>query len=146
MLVISGKYPIEQDMTHVAHAWTRYVLAVPAALLACAGLIIQQREFRRAGMAQFGRDSLWAAIAFLWYGLAGQTFPMESPLPPSDVINQELFYQLFGFPVQLLRAITAILAAYFIIRVLRSFEVETRRKIAELQSARLEEAQRREAL
>lgn len=146
MLVISGRYPLEQDMIHVAHAWTRYVLAVPASMLACAGLIIQQREFRRAGMAQFGRDSLWAAIAFLWYGLAGQTFPMESPLPPSDMINQDLFYQLFGFPVQLLRAITAVLAAYFIIRVLRSFEVETRRKIAGLQSARLEEAQRREAL
>jgi signal transduction histidine kinase len=146
MLMISGRYPLEQDMIHVAHAWTRYVLAVPASMLACAGLIIQQREFRRAGMAQFGRDSLWAAIAFLWYGLAGQTFPMESPLPPSDMINQDLFYQLFGFPVQLLRAITAVLAAYFIIRVLRSFEVETRRKIAGLQSARLEEAQRREAL
>lgn len=146
MLLISGRYPLEQDLIHVAHAWTRYILAVPAALLACAGLIVQQREFRRAGMAQFGRDSLWAAIAFLWYGLAGQTFPMESPLPPSNVINQELFYQLFGFPVQLLRAITAMFAAYFIVRVLRSFEVETRRRIAELQTARLEEAQRREAM
>ncbi len=146
MLFISGKYPLEQDLIHVAHAWTRYVLAVPASLLACAGLIVQQREFRRAGLAQFGRDSLWAAIAFLWYGLAGQTFPMESPLPPSNVIHQELFYQLFGFPVQLLRAITAVFAAYFIIRVLRSFEVETRRRIAGLQTARLEEAQRREAL
>jgi signal transduction histidine kinase len=146
MLLISGRYPLEQDLIHVAHAWTRYVLAVPASLLACAGLIVQQREFRRAGMGRFGRDSLWAAIAFLWYGLAGQTFPQESPLPPSDVINQEVFYQLFGFPVQLLRAIAAVLAAYFIIRVLRSFEVETRRRIAELQTARLEEAQRREAL
>lgn len=146
MLLISGRYPLEQDLIHVAHAWTRYVLAVPASLLACAGLIVQQREFRRAGMGQFGRDSLWAAIAFLWYGLAGQTFPQESPLPPSNVLNQEMFYQLFGFPIQLLRAVAAVLAAYFIIRVLRSFEVETRRRIAELQTARLEEAQRREAL
>jgi signal transduction histidine kinase len=146
MLLISGRYPLEQDLIHVAHAWTRYVLAVPASLLACAGLVVQQREFRRAGMGQFGRDSLWAAIAFLWYGLVAQTFPQESPLPPSNVINQELFFQLFGFPVQLLRAVSAVLAAYFIIRVLRSFEVETRRRIAELQTARLEEAQRREAL
>ncbi|MES0360695.1 MAG: sensor histidine kinase, partial [Anaerolineales bacterium] len=126
--------------------WTRYVLAVPASLLACAGLIVQQREFRMAGMARFGRDSLWAAIAFLWYGLAGQTFPMESPLPPSNLINQNMFLEVFGFPVQVIRAITAVLAAIFIIRVLRSFEVETRRRIADLQSARLEEAQRREAL
>jgi signal transduction histidine kinase len=146
MLMIGGRFPLQEDLIHVAHAWTRYVLALPAALLACAGLIVQQREFRRAGMAEFGRDSLWAAIAFLWYGIAGQTFPMESPLPPSNVIHEELFIQLFGFPVQLLRAITAVFAAYFIIRVLRSFEVETRRRIVELQEARLEEAQRREAL
>jgi signal transduction histidine kinase len=146
MLIIRGRFPLEQDLIHVAHAWTRYVLAVPASLLACAGLIVQQREFRRAGMARFGRDSLWAAIAFLWYGLAGQTFPMESPLPPSNVINQDLFLEVFGFPVQILRALLAVLAAIFIIRVLRSFEVETRRRIADLQAARLEEAQRREAL
>jgi signal transduction histidine kinase len=146
MLIIRGRFPLEQDLIHVAHAWTRYVLAVPASLLACAGLIVQQREFRMAGMARFGRDSLWAAIAFLWYGLAGQTFPMESPLPPSNVINQDLFLEVFGFPVQIIRAIAAVLAAVFIIRVLRSFEVETRRRIADLQAARLEEAERREAL
>jgi signal transduction histidine kinase len=146
MLILRSRYPIEKDLLHIAHAWTRYVLALPAALLACAGLIFQQREFRRAGMARFGRDSLWAALAFLWYGLAGQAFPVESPLPPSNVINQELFFDMFGFPIELLRAVTAILAAVFIIRVLRSFEVETRRRIEDLQVARLEEAERREAL
>jgi signal transduction histidine kinase len=71
---------------------------------------------------------------------------MESPLPPSNVINQGLFLEVFGFPIQILRAVMAGLAAFFIIRVLRSFEVETRRRIADLQAARLEEAQRREAL
>lgn len=146
MLVIRNRFPIEQDLLHVSHAWTRYSLAVPASLIASAGLVYQQREFRMAGMARFGRDSLWAAIAFLWYGLAGQTFPAESPLPPSNVFNQDLFFDVFGFPVQLLRAAAAVLAAVFIIRVLRSFEVETRRRIADLQAARLEEAQRREAL
>jgi signal transduction histidine kinase len=146
MLIISGRFPLGEDLHHVAHAWTRYVLAVPAALLASAGLIVQQREFRRAGMARFGRDSLWAAIAFLWYGLAGQTFPAESPIPPSNIINEDLFFQMFGFPVQIVRASAAILASVFIIRVLRSFEVETRRRISELQTSQLEEAQRREAL
>ncbi|MGW8225880.1 MAG: sensor histidine kinase [Anaerolineales bacterium] len=146
LLVISGRYPMGMDLYLVAHAWTRYVIAVPAALLASAGLIVQQREFRRAGLARFGRDSLWAAIAFLWYGLAGQAFPAESPIPPSNILNEGLFYQLFGFPVQAIRAAAAALAAVFIIRVLRSFEVETRQRISELQRAQLEEAQRREAL
>lgn len=146
MLVISGRFPLGQDLQLVAHAWTRYTLAVPAALLASAGLIVQQREFRRAGMARFGRDSLWAAIAFLWYGVAGQTFTAKSPIFPSSYLNEELFIQLFGFPVEIIRASAAIFASVFIIRVLRSFEVETRRRMTELRTAQLEEAQRREAL
>ena len=40
----------------------------------------------------------------------------------------------------------AIAAAFFVIRFLRAFQVETEQKISELQAARLEEAQKREAL
>jgi signal transduction histidine kinase len=129
-----------------AAAWSRYVLAVPAALLASAGLIAQQRAFRQAGLVRFGQDSLWAAVAFAWYGLVGQTFAQASPLPPSNFFNNDLFLRLFGFPVQMLRAASAIVSAIFVIRFLRSFEVEVQQQIAELQGARLEEARRREEL
>jgi len=146
LLIMRGRFGLDTDLWDVADVWTRYVLGIPAALAACAGLIAQQRAFRRAGLIRFGRDSLWAAIAFAWYGLIGQTFTRASQLPPSTVINQDLFLRLFGFPVQLLRAGMALVAAVFVIRFLRSFEVETQRQIAELQAARLEEARRREAL
>jgi signal transduction histidine kinase len=133
-------------MWKVADVWSRYVLAVPAALLACSGLVAQQRVFRQAGLTRFGQDSLWAAVAFAWYGLIGQTFTQVSLLPPSTFFNQDLFFRLFGFPVQLLRAASAVVSAIFVIRFLRSFEVEAQRQIAELQAARLEEAHRREEL
>jgi signal transduction histidine kinase len=145
LLVMRGKYA-GGELFAVADVWTRYVLAVPAAMVACLGLVVQQRRFRQAGMAQFGRDSLYAAIAFFWYGIIGQTFTRTSPLWPSTVINQSLFIEIFGVPVQLLRATAALVAALFVIRFLRSFEVETANRIAALQAARLEEAQRREAL
>lgn len=144
LLIMRGHYAGLTLFT-VADVWTRYVLAVPAALFACVGLIVQQRRFRQAGMARFGRDSLWAAIAFFWYGVVGQTFSRVSPLPPSHIINQDLFADIFGFPVQLLRAIAALTAAVFVIRFLRAFDLETRQQIASLQASRLEEAQRREA-
>ena len=69
-----------------------------------------------------------------------------APLPPSTVINQDLFLRTFGFPIQLLRAGAAVVSAWAIIRFLRSFEFETQRKIAALQEEQLHEAQRREAL
>lgn len=145
LVLLKSRYsfPVLWD---VASNWTRYSLAIPAALLAAIGLIVQQRVFRRAGLISFGRDALWAAVAFGWYGLVGQLFVPKSPLPPSSVINQELFVHLFGIPVQAFRALVAVLAAFFVIRFLRAFQVETDRHISSLQEARLRESEQRELL
>lgn len=145
LLTFKGEYPVEQIYA-VALVWTRYSIAIPAGLLAAAGLIVQQRAFRRAGLVSFGRDSLWASIAFIWYGLIGQLFTNPSALPPSNVLNSEFFLSIFGFPVEVLRAITAIFASVFVIRFLRAFQVESDAKIAELQAGQLHESQQREQL
>jgi signal transduction histidine kinase len=146
IVVLRNFFTIETGLWDVADVWTRYAVAVPAGLLACIGLIGQWRVFKRAGMEQFGRDALLAAIAFALYGLLGQTFVRASALPPSTVINQDLFLRTFGFPIQLLRAGAAVVSAWAVIRFLRSFEVETQHKIAALQETQLQEAHRREAL
>lgn len=146
LFVLRGQFSLADGLWEVANVWTRYILAAPAALIASIGLVAQQRAFRQAGLKRFGRDSLWAAVAFAWYGLVGQIFAQASRLPPSDVLNQALFLRLFGFPVQMFRAGMAFVIAVFVIRFLRAFEVEHQRQIMELQAARLEEAQRREAL
>jgi signal transduction histidine kinase len=135
-----------QMLWDVADAWTRYTLAIPASLLTAVGLIVQQRAFRRSGLIRFGQDALWAAITFGWYGLFGQVFTRTTPLYPSNFINQETFLAFFGVPIQMFRAITAVAAATFVIRFLRAFQVETERKIADLQQARLEESQQREIM
>jgi len=145
LFIFKGKYalPVLWD---IADVWTRYVLAIPAAVLAAIGLVVQQRIFRQAGLGSFGRDALWAAIAFGWYGLVGQLFVRATPLPPSNFLNEDLFLQLFDFPVQLFRALMAILASLFVVRFLRAFQVEIERHIAELQEARVKAAEQRESM
>ncbi len=145
LFILKGNYPAYL-LWNVADVWTRYSLAIPAALLAAIGLVVQQRVFRQAGLISFGRDALWAAVAFGWYGLIGQLFSQATPLPPSNVINQALFINLFGFPVQLFRAGMAMVASFFVIRFLRAFQVEIEHQIAGLQEARLKEAEQRESL
>jgi signal transduction histidine kinase len=135
-----------QVLWDVADTWTRYTLAVPSSLLTAIGLVVQQRAFRRSGLIRFGQDALWAAITFAWYGLFGQFFTKMTPLFPSSIINQQTFLEFFGFPIQMFRAVTAVAAALFVIRFLRAFQVETERKIADLQAAQLEESQQREIM
>lgn len=145
LLIFKSKYSLN-DIYAVADVWTRYSIAIPAGLLAAAGLVVQQRAFRRAGLVSFGRDSLWASVAFIWYSLVGQLFTEPSPLPPSTFLNAELFLNTFGFSIQLLRAITAMFASLFVTRFLRAFQVESDSKIAELQASQLHESQQREKL
>ncbi|OGO21517.1 MAG: hypothetical protein A2Y54_05010 [Chloroflexi bacterium RBG_16_51_16] len=145
LLDFKSRYPLH-ELSAVTDVWTRYSLAIPASLLAAAGLIVQQRTFRRAGMIRFGQDSLWASICFTWYGLVGQLFTRPSKLPPSTFLNDAAFQEISGFPIQALRAAAAIGAAIFVIRFLRAFQVENDRKITELQGARLQEAHQREIL
>jgi signal transduction histidine kinase len=145
LINIKATYP-PADIFNAAHTWTRYVLAVPASILAAVGLVTQQRAFRRVGLVRFGQDALWAAVAFAWYGIFGQLFTNASVLPPSNFINENLFLQIFGFPIQLFRAVIAVIASIFVIRFLRAFQVETEQKIAALQAERLKEAQQREAM
>jgi signal transduction histidine kinase len=142
---LGGRYSGAQLLA-ASDAWARYSLGIPASLLAMAGLIVQQRVFRREGMVTFGRDSLWAAVAFAWYGVVAGLIVAPGPLPPSNILNDQVFLSAFGFPVQILRAVSAGLAAFFIIRFLRAFQFETDRRIKALQEARLEEARQREAM
>jgi signal transduction histidine kinase len=140
-----GDY-VGKTLWDIADVWTRYTLAMPAAVLTAIGLIVQQRAFRRSGLIRFGQDALWAAITFGWYGLFGQIFSKQTPLVLSQYINETEFQQIFGFPIQMFRAVTAVAAAIFVIRFLRAFQVETERKIAELQASQLEQSQQRETL
>ena len=96
LLSFKGEYS-PTDLAIIADVWTRYSIAIPAGLLAAAGLVVQQRAFRRAGLVRFGRDSLWASVSFGWYGLVGQLFTQPSLLPPSTFLNTELFHKHVWF-------------------------------------------------
>ena len=143
--ILSARYHILPGYCQVACAWTRYAIGMPAAFAASIGLVAQQRSFRQAGMAKFGRDSLVASIAFAWYGIA-QFFVAPSRLPPSTFINEELFEYWFNFPVQLLRAGLAVIIAVYVIRFMRSFDAEIKQQISHLQELQLREAKKREEM
>lgn len=135
-----------QTRSIAADVYTRYALAIPGSVLTVWGLMIQRYKFIQAGMSSFARDVSLAAIAFGLYGGIGQLFASPSIIFPSQYLNSQVFINWFGFPVQVFRAIMATMAAIFITRSLRAFEVESNRRIEELRTAQLAEQQRLDAL
>ena len=124
-----------------ADAWCRYSLAVPGAVLAAAGLFRQSRRLAREQIG-ISRDIAIVGLAFLLYGVPGQVIVCPSPLPPSNVINNALFIEIFGFPIQVVRTAMALTVAFFTVRALRIFEFERQRQLDELSQARVEAQQR----
>ncbi len=123
------------ELAATADVLGRYILAIPGALLAAWAIVLEQRTFSARGMSGFGRALLGAAIALIIYGAIGQLFTKTSPIFPSNVINGELFMSLFGLPVQLLRALCAIVMTLFIISALRFFDTETEQQLKEAREA-----------
>ena len=102
-------------------------------------------------MSAYGQDLLWAALAFLIYGVIGQLFTRPSIVFPSQTINTAFFLRNFGIPIQLLRGLAATAIAVTLGRALRAFEQESRLRLARANKARIEaqaaalEAQERRA-
>jgi signal transduction histidine kinase len=136
--------PEADDFLRAVDVLTRYILGVPGALLAAWAIVLEQQTFSLRGMSGTGRDLLRAALALFFYGILGQTFPNQSFLFPSTIVNSDLFFQLFGIPIQLFRAMTAAIMAIFVIRALRAFELESQQQLQTAQRARL--AAQQEAL
>jgi signal transduction histidine kinase len=134
------------DWLVAASVWARYSLGIVGAAITSWALVSQGRAFANPGaqsrVASFGRDLAWAALAFALYGVVGQVFVTRSALPPSNIINSDLFLRLFGVPVQLFRGVMAAVVAITIIRALRVFETERNQRLREAEQAALE-AERR---
>ncbi len=129
--------PVLAELVAMADVLSRYVLGIPGALLGTWALMTQQRTFREHALPQFGRDLVWCATALLLYGVIGQVFVRPTALPPSNIITNDLFLQWFGIPVQLFRGIMATVLTVFMVRALHAFELESQRRLAEANRAKL---------
>ena len=109
--------------------WSRYLLCAPGSFLVGLGLLTQLSEFKKAGYQRAYVNLKISAIGFIVYAvLAGAIVP-EAEIFPASVINYNNFIDVFGFPVQLLRAGCAVVLAYGIVCVLSVFEWESREAI-----------------
>jgi len=126
----------------VCDVLARYVLGIPASLVAALALYRQRKNIGQASMRRFTMNFSIAAGAMLLYGVAGQIFAKEVPIFPATIVNEPLFIELFGFPVQVLRASIAIVLAISLISALRVLEVETEERLKSVEYARHESERR----
>jgi signal transduction histidine kinase len=123
----------------------RYLLAVPAAMLAALALRAQGRTAREQGRIRMSTSLTIAAFGFAIYTLT-QFFVHPIDMFPARYINEEAFLAYTGFPIQLIRTMMAILITYGLLRATQSMEAERKIELFAAQQSRLEALEKQEEI
>lgn len=119
-----------------ADALLRYLLAVPAGILAAFGLIRQSQRSQSTDH-RLASGLLIAGVSFGLYGLTQMAVPPVN-IFPSRYFNSAVFSSWFGFPIQGVRAVLAVFITSGLTLAIQAAEAERRRQLASAQQARLE--------
>jgi signal transduction histidine kinase len=122
-------------------ALSRYVLAVPGGILAGVALYQRSRQLRSEGKPILAQRFLWSALGFVGYGLT-QIFVPAADIYPARLINSALFLNVVGLPIQVFRAMSAVLVMVNLLRAIQIVEREREDQLFFAQKERLEAMER----
>lgn len=121
----------------LADVWARYVLYLPASLLAAVGFWMEGRRLVGLTYPSVAADCRLTALAFAGNAvMAGLVVP-PSAFFPASVLNYDTFLSAVGIPPQLFRAGIAVIIAGLTLRVLRVFDQEAARRLARVTEERI---------
>ena len=124
------------DTTILTNNLIRYLLAVPAAVLASVGLRIQTKEAQNTKRLQLAANLNWASFGFGLYG-ASQLFVSPLAMFPSQSLNNQIFFAVTSIPPEIIRSITALIITSGMVRAMQAIEVERQEQLQNAQEAKV---------
>jgi signal transduction histidine kinase len=123
----------------------RYLLAVPAAMLAALALQDQAFEMFKNKHRSLGNS---LAISSFWFAIYSLTQFFVHPINmfPAFYVNEEVFLAYTGFPIQLIRTVAAITITFGLVRATHYMEEERKNAFFAAQQSRLQALEQRESL
>ncbi len=115
----------------------RYLLAVPAAILASLGLSTQKSEAREENRFLLSKKFHWASLGFGIYGIS-QLFVPPLALFPANIINNQLFFSITGLPIEAVRAVVAFAITTGIVQAVHTVEKERQKELFDTQKERVD--------
>ncbi|MBT6811790.1 MAG: sensor histidine kinase [Anaerolineae bacterium] len=129
------------DTPSLANNLIRYLLAVPAAVLASIGLRIQAKEAQKDKRFPLVSNLNWASFGFGLYGFS-QLFVSPLAVFPATLLNNQNFFLLTGIPPEVIRSITALIITFGLVRAIQAIEVERQEQFQIAQEARVDALER----
>ncbi len=115
----------------------RYLLAVPAAILTGITLNLQASQVRSENLPKLSNSLRWAAWGFIFYAATQAVVPPSDTFP-ANLLNTAAFFTWFGFPIQAIRAVLAVVITISLLRAVYYAEEQRKMQLIDIQKSRLE--------
>jgi len=124
--------------------WSRYLLALPGAIVTCYALSRQAHEFGRLQVPRLLNALRLTVLAVAFYGVADGLIVPPANAFLSRYVNTAIVFELTGVPIELWRGLAGLAITYFVLRMLEMFDIEHARQLEEADRVRavLEERDR----
>lgn len=138
IVVIAAK--ANKDISNLDRAIVRYIFGGMGSLMTAYGFYLYYRcDKSLLSRINVKKYFIIMTAAFLLYALLGGLVVNRAEFFPADIINTDSFLQIVGIPVQVLRAVIAVVITFSMINILKiySWEISNRQKesILRLQSS-----------
>ena len=106
----------------ISDGWVRYLIAFPGGMISCWALFVQNKQFRSFGVYPMIRTLYLASISVAVYAITSGLIISNAQIQ----FNAEFFFSAVGLPIEVFRGITGFFMAFFILKILKVFDIEYR--------------------
>ncbi|MDF2840180.1 MAG: hypothetical protein K0Q99_952 [Clostridia bacterium] len=121
----------------------RYFIGFPAAILTASALFYNAKAFETMKLRKTALKFRLLAASFISYGIFAGLLVNERDFFPANIINKQAFLELFGFPVELGRMLSAICITILFIVIIDIFRLENDIIMQNLMQERVASQERR---
>ncbi len=123
--------------------WLRYIMGLSGGLSSGLALYLNAKLMEKRKLKEIAKKYKHLAYIFLTYGVLDGVFVRERDFFPANVINNTLFVDFFGFPIQIGKILLGIGINLLLIRVIETFGWEQKEKLQQLQKQKTAHEERR---
>jgi len=109
----------------MADIFARYLFCTPGAILTATAMLLHTRQFKQTKLHAALINMRIAATALILYAILAGLIVKKAGFAPASVLNYDFFSSAVGVPVQVFRAVCAVVLAYTIASLLSIFRWET---------------------
>lgn len=115
-----------QSMDPILHAnvWARYIIGLPGIFLTAIAPFLHRDILKSRLIVQKKFFVVALSVTFFIYGLLAGLVVPTAPVLLASYINQDLFYEYVGIPVQVFRMLCAVAAAFISLKLLQLLRYE----------------------